>query len=174
VNLTAYFSNGWLALAPSAFSYGPSISQVLPNAGAKSGGNTIYIYGYGFGSDTGKVTVTIGGQAATVNKLDALPVSSAGISLDSAYPFPLERIAVSAPAGSPGPADVTVTAPSGSTTLPRSFQFLASLANLPQLRIVQIRALRLFAPTSLFDRHRSCRRFRCAESRVPSRNSAAS
>src|SRR5215470_2386477 len=32
VNLTAYFSSGWLALAPNAFSYGPQIVQVLPNA----------------------------------------------------------------------------------------------------------------------------------------------
>ncbi len=126
VNLTAYFANGWLALAPSGFSYGPSIAQVLPNASAKSGGNTIYIYGYGFGGDAGKVTVTIGGQAGTVNGVDALSASSSGLFLDSAYPFPLERIAISAPAGSPGPAGVTVTAPSGSSTLSRSFQFLAS------------------------------------------------
>lgn len=126
VNLTGYFSNGWPALAPSGFSYGPSVAQILPNAGAKSGGNTLYIYGYGFGGDVSKVTVTIGGQAATVNKVDALPASSSGLFLDSAYPFPLERITLSAPAGSPGPADVTVTASSGSTTLSRSFQFLAS------------------------------------------------
>ena len=126
VNLTAYFANDWLALAPSAFSYGPSIAQILPNTGAKSGGDAMYIYGYGFGSDASKVAVTVGGQAATVKNVDALPASSAGLSLDSTYPVPLERITLYAPAGSPGPADVTVTAPAGSTMLSRSFQFLAS------------------------------------------------
>jgi IPT/TIG domain len=33
VNVTAYFQNSWLALAPDAFSYGPQILQVFPNAG---------------------------------------------------------------------------------------------------------------------------------------------
>src|SRR5262249_40547631 len=52
VNVAAYFSNGWIALAADAFSYGPQILEVLPNAGSKAGGDTIEIYGFGFGSDT--------------------------------------------------------------------------------------------------------------------------
>lgn len=126
MNLTAYFSNGWLALAPDAFSYGPSITQVLPNAGTKSGGTTILVYGYGIGNDPGKLTITIGGQAATVQKVDALPTSAAALSLGSAYPFPLERITLSTPTGLPGKADISITAPSGSTMLFKSFQFLTS------------------------------------------------
>src|SRR6266478_1806374 len=51
VNVTAFFDNGWLALAPDAFSYGPQILQILPNAGSNSGGDLVQIYGYGFGSD---------------------------------------------------------------------------------------------------------------------------
>jgi hypothetical protein len=65
VNLTTYFSNNWIALAPFAFSFSPSIVKILPNAVKNSGGDTIEIYGYGFGSDPSKVTVMIGGQAAT-------------------------------------------------------------------------------------------------------------
>lgn len=68
MNLTVCFASGWLALAPSGFSYGPAIAQVLPNAGSKSGGDTIDIYGYGFGGDAADVTVSIGGQAATVQR----------------------------------------------------------------------------------------------------------
>jgi len=51
VNLTAYFSNGWIVAAPDGFSYGPSVEAILPNAGASAGGDTIYILGYGFGSN---------------------------------------------------------------------------------------------------------------------------
>lgn len=50
VNLTAYFSNGWLALAPPAFSFGPKIEKILPNSGSLAGGDTVTILGYGFGT----------------------------------------------------------------------------------------------------------------------------
>jgi hypothetical protein len=126
VNLTAYFSNNWIALGPAAFSFGPSIAEIIPNAGPNSGGSTIEIYGFGFGSDPGQVTVTIGGQAANVKSVDAFPSVGASLGLDASYPFSLERITVSAPAGTAGKADVSVNSPSGSATQTKSFQFLAS------------------------------------------------
>jgi len=126
VNLTAYFPSGWLALAPNAFSYGPQIREILPNAGNKAGGDIIAIYGYGFGSDPGKVTVTIGGAASTVQKLENVASIAASQGLEAAYPFSLERLTVQTPAGSPGNADVTVTSSAGSTTSPRAFQYLQS------------------------------------------------
>lgn len=52
VSATAYSpSNHWLAIAPEAFSYGPKILRVLPNAGVNTGGDAVQITGYGFGSD---------------------------------------------------------------------------------------------------------------------------
>jgi len=131
VNLTAYFSSGWTALAPDAFSYGPSILRVLPSAASKTAGNTIAIYGYGFGSDPGKLAVSIGGQAATVQRVDPLPAFAASLSLDGSYPFSLERITLTTPAGSAGKADISISAPSGSTTLSQAFQFLASSQTYP-------------------------------------------
>src|SRR5262249_12413345 len=68
VNLTAYFPSGWLALAPDAFSYGPRILEVLPSAGAPAGSDAVQIYGYGFGPDASKITVSIGGANAAVQK----------------------------------------------------------------------------------------------------------
>src|SRR4029077_16679222 len=47
VNVASYFQNGWLAIAPDAFSYGPQILQLLPNAGPSAGGDSVQIYGYG-------------------------------------------------------------------------------------------------------------------------------
>ena len=126
MNITAYFSNNWVALAPLAFSYGPSIEKILPNAASKSGGDTIEIYGYGFGGDAGKVTVAIGGQAATVQRVDALPSFANTLLLDATYPFSLERLTVTTPAGSSGRADVSVNSPAGTTTVSKGFQFLAS------------------------------------------------
>lgn len=128
VNLTAYFPSGWLALAPEAFSYGPQILQILPNAGSPAGNDVAQIYGYGFGSDATKVTVTIGGANATVQKSEDVTAIAPSLGLDPTYPFPLERLTVQTPPGTSGQADVVVSAPAGSSTAPRAFQYLQSEA----------------------------------------------
>jgi len=126
-NITAYFPSGWMAIAPAAFSYGPHVAEVLPNAGKKEGGENIQIYGYGFGADASKISVTIGGAAATVQKLEDAAALIATGALDANYPFPIERLTVQTPAGSPGKADVTVGAPAGNTTAAKAFQYLQSV-----------------------------------------------
>jgi hypothetical protein len=127
VNVTSYFQNGWLAIVPDAFSYGPQILQLLPNAGLNTGGDSVQIYGYGFGSDPTKITVKIGGANATVQKVENITSIAASIGLDASYPFSLERITLQTPPGSAGTADVFVSTPAGSATPAKSFQFLHSV-----------------------------------------------
>jgi IPT/TIG domain len=131
VNLTTYFQNGWLAIAPDAFSYGPQILQVLPNAGANTGGDSVQIYGYGFGGDPTKITAKIGNANATVQKVESVTTISSSLGLDSSYPFSLERITLQTPPGSSGKADVFVSSPAGSTTSTKSFQFLQGVQSYP-------------------------------------------
>jgi IPT/TIG domain len=131
VNLTAYLSNGWLAVAPSGFSYGLRIVRVLPNAGAAAGGDTVTVLGYGFGNSTGSVTVKIGGQAATVLSVDALPLFASSLGLDNSFPFPLERIRLKTPAGSAGKSDLTVSSAAGSVTVGKAFQYMSSSQTYP-------------------------------------------
>ena len=132
VNLTAYFQNSWLAVAPDAFSYGPQILQILPNAGARSGGDSVQIYGYGFGDDPAKISVMMGAAVATVQKVENVTAIVPSLALDSSYPFPIERITLQTPAGSPGKADVLVNVPSGSATSAKSFQYLQSVQSYPK------------------------------------------
>jgi hypothetical protein len=127
VNLTAYFQNSWLALAPDAFSYGPHILQILPNAGTSAGGDSVQIYGYGFGSDPTKISVKIGGAAATAQKVENVTAIASSLGLDSSFPFPLERITLQTPAGAAGKADLLINVPSGSATATKSFQYLQSV-----------------------------------------------
>ena len=127
VNLTAYFQNGWLAIAPDAFSYGPQILQLFPNAGANTGGDSVQIYGYGFGSDPTKIAVKIGGANAAVQKVENVTTIASSLSLDSSYPFSLERITLLTPPGSSGKVDVFVSSVAGSTTSAKSFQYLQSV-----------------------------------------------
>jgi hypothetical protein len=127
VNITAYSSStNWLAIAPEAFSYGPKILRVLPNAGLNTGGDMVQIIGYGFGSDPGSVAVTIGVGAAIVQAVDNISAVAPALGLDTTYPFPLERITVQVPPGTSGWSDISVKVPSGFTTAARSFQYLAS------------------------------------------------
>ncbi len=124
VNITSYFSNGWLSLASDAFSYGPQVLQILPNAGTLTGGDTVKIYGYGFGSDPTKLSVTIGGAVATVQTTQDVTAIAPSLGLDSTYPFPLESITLQTPAGIPGKADVVITSSAGTATAAKSFQYL--------------------------------------------------
>lgn len=124
VNVTSYFQSGWLAIAPDAFSYGPQILQLLPNAGRSAGGDAVQIYGYGFGSDPTKITVKIGGATATVQKVESVTSIAASLGLDASYSFSLERITLQAPAGTAGKADVSVISSVGTATLTRAFKFL--------------------------------------------------
>jgi DNA-binding beta-propeller fold protein YncE len=127
VNVTAYFQNGWLALAPDAFSYGPQILQILPGAGSNSGGDSVQIYGYGFGADPTKIIVKIGGTSATVQKVENVTSIAPSLALDASYPFSIEQITLQSPPGSSGKADVFVSTPAGSTTAVNSFQYLQSV-----------------------------------------------
>ncbi len=126
-NISAYFANGWLAVAPDAFSYGPQILQILPNAGTNAGGDTVRIYGHGFGSDATKISVKIGGVSATVQSVQNITGISPALGLDATYPFALESITLQTPAGAAGKADVAIAAPSGAATAAKSFQYLQSV-----------------------------------------------
>lgn len=132
VNLSAFFPSGWLAIAPDAFSYGPQILQVLPDAGAKSGGDIVQIYGYGFGSDAGKISVSVGGASATVQNVANVTSIAASLGFDATYPFSLERITLQIPAGPVGKTDISVTSLAGSVSMPKSFQYLQSVQVFPK------------------------------------------
>jgi hypothetical protein len=126
VNIAAYFPGGWLTMAPDAFSYGPQVLQILPNAGTPAGGDIIRIYGYGFGSDVTKLTAKIGGATAAVQQSQELAAIAPSLGLDSTFPFPLQCITLQTPAGTAGKSDVAITSPGGSVTSPKAFQYLQS------------------------------------------------
>ena len=108
----------------------PQILQVLPNAGTSSGADVVQIYGYGFGTDPAKISVKIAGAIVTVQKVENVTTIASSLVLDASFPFPIERITRQTPTGSPGKADILISAPSGSTTSSKSFQYLQSVQSL--------------------------------------------
>jgi hypothetical protein len=120
VDLYIQLSDGGAGVAPEAFSYGPTILEVVPNGATAEGGQTGAIIGYGFGNSLSGVQVTIGGQSAHVTAV----YTSAPI---EPYPFPANGLQFTIPAGTAGTAvDVTVTTPSGSTTATGAFHYTAA------------------------------------------------
>jgi DNA-binding beta-propeller fold protein YncE len=128
-NATLARPDGWNEVLPDAVSYGPQILRLTTNAGPASGGTQLAIYGYGFLSPS--TTVTVGGNPATVTQVF-------GPGFISPFPFPMDRITLTTPAGTSGPADVIVTTPFGSTTLPGGFQYLAQAQVFPKIGLNQI------------------------------------
>jgi hypothetical protein len=125
VDLTVVLSDGGAAVAPEAFSYGPTILEVVPNGATAEGGQTGAIIGYGFGDSTTGIQVTVGGQSAPVTVVhNYAPIEP--------YPFPANALQFTIP---PGPAgsqvDVTVTTPSGSATATGAFHYTAALDTYP-------------------------------------------
>ena len=108
---------------PDAYTYGPHLLRVTPNAASSQGGDFVTIYAYGLGFfDLSSIQVTIGGNP--VNMMQATLNS-----YDSVYPD--QSVTVPVPKGTPGWADIVLTTPNGTDTLKRGLQYLNVEANVP-------------------------------------------
>jgi hypothetical protein len=134
VDVAVSATDGAFELSPEWFSYGPWVVETTPNSATAEGGGTATIYGYGFGSfgqaqQAPGLQVTIGGQPATiVQYLSTLATAT----LDPYYPFPLEGIVVTVPAGTAGASvAITVSNPEGSVTLNGGFTYYPAVQQFP-------------------------------------------
>ena len=123
-DFTAVYSNNNVAMMPESFSYGPSFVEVVSDAATAEGGATGAIIGYGFGQSANNLQVTVGGQAAPVTAL----YTSAPI---IPYPYPVEAVQFTVPAGTPGPADIMLTTANGSTTAAGAFHYVPAANSYP-------------------------------------------
>ena len=114
VNVKLLAPDGTLAFYASGFMYGPQIMYPAFSAGASAGGATAHIIGLGLPSDPSKIGVTLGNQSATV-------VSSTAVHYG---PFPTQDVQITLPAGASGIADLKLTTPAGSVTVPNAFHFV--------------------------------------------------
>jgi hypothetical protein len=122
VNIRIFVPDGTEAMIPQAFTYGEFPVTYGTLGAAASGGATADLFGYGYSVDVqgGTPQVQIGGKSASVTHATLYPA-------ESAYPFPLQHLQVTVPAGTVGAQDITITSPSGSTTISKGFHYLANL-----------------------------------------------
>lgn len=123
-NVTVTNPDGSLGIVLDGFSYGASVLAVTTTSAPASGGTSIEIYGYGLAFDKSQIQVTVGGNPAAVT--NAFP--GPGI---SPFPFPMDQVTFTTPSGSSGPADIIVTTPVGSATVPSGFHYLQNVQTFP-------------------------------------------
>jgi YVTN family beta-propeller protein len=111
-NVNIYFPEGYMLFLPDAYSYKPSVLYADVNAGGIAGGGTLTLWGFGLEYNS---QVLIGGIPAT-----NVTENFSGI---SPYPVPLSYVSATVPAGTMGNADITVTSPLGSVTVPNGFTY---------------------------------------------------
>lgn len=105
--------NNNTVLLPDAFTFGPKILRVQPNAAVAGDQVTIYAYGLGF-FDLADIHVMIGGTQASNVSLNSYANTD----------YPDESVTVVVPPGTPGLADVLLTTSNGTDTLKRGMQYL--------------------------------------------------
>lgn len=128
VNIRIFVPDGTEAMIPQAFTYGESPVTYGTLGAAASGGATADLFGYGYSVDVkgAKPQVQIGGKSTTVTEATLYP-SEPAAGNGSGYPFPLQHLQVTIPTGSAGAQDITITSPSGTTTVPNGFHVLPSV-----------------------------------------------
>lgn len=133
VDVSVSLTDGGYWLFPNAYSYGPSIVEIRPEANTADGGGTGTIYGYGFGSPAAAgqapgLQISVGGQAGTITQYLPQPYEQT----TPYYPFPLEAFQYTLPAGIAGStADITVSNGAGSTTAAKAIQYLPAIQQYP-------------------------------------------
>jgi hypothetical protein len=121
VNIKMLFPDGIEEFDPLFFSYGPYLQYAPTSAAAPQGGVSASVVGYGMPGDNITGTLTIGNSSASLGAANGLPFP--------ATLFPEKLLGYTAPAGAPGWADVTVTTPDGTSTLPKAFFYASSVTD---------------------------------------------
>jgi hypothetical protein len=138
VDVYVLANDGGMQIAPEGFNYGPTILQVSPDLTTADGGAIGVVFGYGYGPTSATTApsdlkVTVGGKPATILGFNALGNNT------SSPPNLMQAIYYTVPAASAGPADVTVTTSSGTTTAPGALRYRpsASQFSLPGSQLAQ-------------------------------------
>jgi hypothetical protein len=126
VNMFVQWSDGLSWLDAEDFSYGPWGRYIFESGGPPQGGAPVGLVGYGFGWNLGSPQVVYGSNSATVNELNAIS------NYIEPYPYQQLQLALmTSPPGSPGPANLTITSPVGTTTIPGGFHFMNQVTTVP-------------------------------------------
>jgi hypothetical protein len=125
VNIKMLFPDGIEVFDPNFFSYGPYVQYNVLSGASPDGGTPGQIAGFGMPLDGSGGTLSVGGAPAsiTTTQTQYLPFTGS--------PFPSTFLKFDIPPGTPGWADIHVQTPDGTSTLPKSLFYAASVKDYP-------------------------------------------
>ena len=122
IDLKMLFPDGIEVFDPQTFTYGTKIQDALISGGSTQGGAAAKLDAFGLPLDPSQDTVSVGGNNATVTSIPTQYPPFTGEQTDM-------YLSYTAPSGAPGWADVTVTTPNGTGTLPKSFFYAKNVTD---------------------------------------------
>jgi hypothetical protein len=124
VNIKVIDQDGTMGIMPQGFTYGAIVLHYGDIAYPPAGNLLAHLFGYGFGVDIpgAAIHATVGGSSAPIQSQDLFPS-------EVPYPFPLQHLTVTVPAGTTGVKDVTITSPTGIATISKGLHYLKSVSD---------------------------------------------
>ena len=123
VNLKLIFPDGIQYFDPQYFSYSTFPEYAVTSGSSPDGGAPAQLIGTGLPTDPSGGTLKIGPNTASIT-----PPATQNIPF-SGEPYPSTILSYTFPAGSPGRADLQVTTPNGTGTLPKSIFYAKSVTD---------------------------------------------
>jgi hypothetical protein len=121
VNVKMLFPDGVEVFDPLFFSYGPYLQYPLVSGAPPQGDVSAQVVGFGLPGDNVTGTLTVGASAASL-----VPGGPNGLPFGGT-PYSNKTLSYTVPAGTPGWADMAVTTPDGSSTLPKAMFYAQSV-----------------------------------------------
>jgi len=123
VNVKFIYPDGTQTFYPQLFSYSTFPEYAVTSGSSPSGGAPAKVLGYGMPQDASGGTLTVGGNAGTIT------TTAGQYPPFSGEPFPSTLLAYTFPPGTPGWADLQISTPIGTGTLPKSVFYAKSVAD---------------------------------------------
>jgi IPT/TIG domain len=123
VNLKYIYPDGEQVFTPQAFSYSSFPQDSILSGATPFGGVPGRISGYGMPADGSGGTLTVGGQTAAITTTAGQYPPYTGEAFPSTY------LDYTIPSGTPGYADLSITTPIGSGTLPKAVFYAKSVTD---------------------------------------------
>ena len=123
VNVKFIYPDGAQDFYPQLFSYSTFPQYAVMSGSSPNGGAPAQVIGYGLPADAAGGTVTVGSNAATITSTQGQYPPLSG------EPYPSAILAYTFPPGSQGLADLQISTPIGTGTLPKSIYYAKSVTD---------------------------------------------
>ncbi len=123
VNIKFIYPDGIQTFFPQLFSYSTFPEYAVTSGSSPSGGAAAQVVGYGLPADASGGTLSVGANVATITTVAGQNPAYSG------EPYPSTILGYTLPAGTPGRADLKISTPIGTGSLPKAILYAKSVTD---------------------------------------------